>query len=319
MSTEVMEELDAPELKNDDVAVVEPETVDDAEQRRAEAVQKIKAILGDKPSTETPPTKQPGEDDETLPAEGDADAAGEVDRQLMDRAMEAGLSEDLAQRLSQSGLLEESLAAMDRKAIARAGDKPDKPTPAKATSTDESGGTSQAERSGSEGDDSPSGLSDIFEDELRERDAYTQKRIDQLEAQLGRFAKVRDDQFQKWFTTKVSSIGNAELFGGDHVSGDSDAAKNRQALCDGYESLCKASGVDPYDCNEGLLRRAYPAMFPNEVFKAAQRDTVKRLRDAQGKFLTPSNASGSPPANHRKTPEDTRREVVRKIRDVLNR
>jgi hypothetical protein len=69
-----------------------------------------------------------------------------------------------------------------------------------------------------------------------------------------------------------------------------------------------------------MLKRAYPAMFQTEVFKAAQRETVKRLRDAEGKFLEPTRRSGGMPKSEKQlSPEEARAQDLTKVEAILKR
>jgi hypothetical protein len=165
-----------------------------------------------------------------------------------------------------------------------------------------------------------------FDPRLVKRDAFLQKQIAELKAQVAELSSVastaksqRDDVFQRWFTEQVSAIDNAALFGNGAFAENSPEHKNRQALCDGYERLCVASGIDPYVHNAEMLRRAYPAMFPKEVFKAAQRDTVRRLRDAEGKFLHQARAGSPPAVERRPTEEESKAKLVKQVEGILKK
>jgi hypothetical protein len=168
---------------------------------------------------------------------------------------------------------------------------------------------------------------DQFDEVLVKRDAFYQKQIAELKNQVAALsqstesvAKQRDGQFQRWFVKEVVGLKNANLFGDGDVTEDGAQRTNRQSLCDGYERICIAHGVDPYDCNPEMFRRAYPAMFPTEVFKAAQRETVERLRNAEGKFVNPTRPSGSvPPVRKRKTQEEVDAEMLRKVEGILKK
>ena len=292
--------------------VMEP--VVNEEENRANLLKAVEKIL-------KPDTPKQADGDVVSAVEGaapvDAEAPAELSQSLKDRAKDAGIFEELAERLHAGGMLEEALASMDRKAIETAvsDEKPKeepKPTKVEAKVPDDSG---ESELDPEE-----------FDPRLVKRDAFLQKQIAELKAQVAELSSLsstataqRDDVFQRWFTDQVSVIDNAALFGKGSFEENSPEHKNRQALCDGYERLCVASGVDPYSHNIDLLKRAYPAMFPKEVFKAAQRETVKRLRDAEGKFVHQARA-GSPPVVEKKlTEEESRAKLVKQVEGILNK
>lgn len=291
-------------------------------------LKEVEKILGTDEKQQTPkkPAKQSGGDDVKAPAEGADQEPDELSQATKDRAAEAGLSDDLVERLHQGGLLEESLAAIDRKLIEQVGrEKPAKPNDLQQRPTKEP--PKEEGQSVPGENDAPTPLdAEKYEDDLVARDAFFQKRIEQLESQVAMmsqkadgFEKQSNDRFQQWFDKEVNGL-NAELFGDGDVAEDSNHHKNRQELCDGYERICQVHGVDPLECHVNLLQRTYPAMFSNEFFKAAQRDTVQRLRDAQGKFVNPSRpSSGGPPSQKRRTPEEANGELVKTVEGILNR
>ena len=301
------------------------ETQDDAEvvdeqynfdERDTDLDEKVGEILGEKPKKQTPS----GGDDSDTPAEGtEEDQPVELSQATRDRATAAGITDSLAEHLSQTGLLEETLAAFDRQLIenTRSQDKPPE-RPAEPTPPQD--------RRGGREEPPPPLSADSFDDELVKRDTYYQSRISDLEGQLSRlsnladnFERIRDDKFQEWFSQEVVGLENKELFGNGYVSKDSTQHKNQQTLCDNYERLCMASGVDPFGCHKEILDRAYPATFPKEVFKAAQRETFKRLKDAQGKFMSPTRPSGEPPKGKKLTPEQLDDKTVGDVQAILDK
>ena len=325
MSTDVQEDQAAETALDQDTDVIDEAAKDEAEaeKQNAATLKQVENILAGKPAEEK--TKQAGGDEESSAEGTEEKESDEAFQALADRAKDAGIPDDLAERLHQNGLLEESLAAMDRKAIEGAveaedsdeGEEPAKP-PKKAAKL----GTKEP------GEDEPVLDPELeWEDSLVARDAYLSNEIAELKAQVAQLsslssatARQRDDRFQDWFAEQATGLKNAELFGGEDAADGSPQHKNRQTLCNGYERLCVASGVDPYDCHVELLRRAYPAMFSKEVFKAAQRDTVRRLRDAEGKFIHPSRASGGVPSSKKRdTPEQANDALVKQVEGILNK
>jgi hypothetical protein len=324
MSTVVEEETMNLETEQDvDVVVDGLEEEGAVEKRRLETVKAVEKILGGKDEKQSADKTKHSDAVDDSRVEDDSETPDDLTQALKDRASAAGVSEALALRLHQSGLLDESLAAMDRNTIERATKTPKrepKETP-KAKAEPEI-----PERDGVE-DSIPSLDPDQFDDALVKRDAFFQKRIADLESRIAAMsqttesvAKQRDNQFQQWFAKEVDGLKNAELFGGEGFAQDGPHHKNRQSLCDGYERICIACGIDPYDCSPDMLRRAYPAMFPDEVFKAAQRDTVRRLRDAEGKFIKPTRSSGGlPSSTKRKTQEELDADLLAKVNGILKK
>ena len=60
------------------------------------------------------------------------------------------------------------------------------------------------------------------------------------------------------------------------------------------------------------------AMFPEEVFKQAQKQTVDRLRDAEGKFLSSSRSGGAPP-DKAQTEEECHSQLVSNVASYLKK
>jgi hypothetical protein len=65
-----------------------------------------------------------------------------------------------------------------------------------------------------------------------------------------------------------------------------------------------------------MVKRAHAAMYPQEVFKEKQRQTVDRLRDAQGKFLSSSSSKGGPPPKNA-TDEEVTEQLVSNVTSYL--
>ena len=310
-------------LDQEDAAIDTVDSEEEAEKRNAESLKAVEKILG---ITGTDEKKPSGVDDPNSHAEGtEVVKPDEFNQATKDRANAAGIPEELALRLHQSGLLDESLAAFDRRAIESAS-KDSKPKATEPPEAKAKAETKPTDRNGEEGVLPPLDP-DQFDEVLVKRDAFYQKQIAELKNQVAALsqstesvAKQRDDQFQRWFVKEVSGLKNTNLFGNGDAVEDGTQRTNRQTLCDGYERICIAHGVDPYDCNPEMLHRAYPAMFPKEVFKAAQRDTVERLRNAEGKFVNSTRSSGSvPSSSKRKTQEEVDAEMLRKVEGIMKK
>jgi hypothetical protein len=288
MTTESTESLAPDPDLEDDGFVVDEISEEEQEARRAELVAKVAKVVAE------PQKKQPGNDDRSA-AEGKVETPDELSQAMKDRATEAGIPEGLVPRLLENGLLEETLAAFDRKLIeqAKTGSKQD----------------GKPDEKGKAKPDSDGGEIGLDPDEFDER---LVKAFSALQAKIDGLAKSEGggDRFQKWFDGEVAKLKNEKLF--------SDA-KNRELLRDGYERICEVRGVKPDECHDDLLRRAYPAMFQDEVFKAAQRETVQRLRDAQGRFILPTKASGKPPGKRQLSEGERHDALISKVKTLLNR
>ncbi len=326
MSTDTTTEME------DDVTLVEAEAAEaeaakaeaEAEKRNADLLKTVGKILGTElTADEKKQEEHSGGDETNSPAEGAEKEPDDLSQALKDRASEAGISDDLALRLHQSGLLEEALAAWDRQAIdriARGSKKEEQKAPPPKKEEEKAAHN----REGGE-EELPPLDAELFDEELVKRDAFYREQISELREQVAKLTKategvsrLRANQFQQWFDRQVAGLKNAKLFGDGEIVAGSEHHKNRQTLCDGYERICEARGVDPYECHEDLLKRAYPAMFQEEVFKAAQREVVERLRDAQGRFVQPSKSAGNgPPLKKRQTPEEANDALVRKVEGIL--
>ncbi len=255
---------------------------------------------GAKPDEEKPSKAQKPKDEEP------ADLGDE----LQARAEGAGMSKDLAQRLHQTGQLEETLAAFDRRLIERF----------QSEETEEKEEPKRREKPPPTADqeDAPELDPDLYDEAIVKRDAHYKGRIDALEAQVAELLQREQGAFDKRFDRMVDGLGHEDLFGkGDSVPKDKQA--KRDILFRAYEAVCQAYGVDPTECNpQWGERAALAAMFPDAVFKQAQRQTVDRLRDAEGKFLSSSKPRGAPPAKEL-TEEESDAQLVSSVTAYLKK
>jgi len=284
------------EILDDDSTVVDDAAEVDAEKANADLLKKVAKIVDGKPAKK----ETPGGDDDSA-AEGEVKKPDGLIQELKDRATEAGIPEALAQRLHESGLLDEALAAFDRQAIERAekgttGTKPEtKPKSKPAEST--------AKRDGGE-------VADVYGRFLDDpEEPFDERLVAVVRSLKDEIASLKNGSVQKWLDTEAAKL-NPKLFGDE---------KNRKILREGYERICDARGVDPRDCNPDLLKRAYPAMFHDEVFKAAQRGIVNRLRGAEGRFIKPTRSSGAPPLRKGMTQEEADSKLMKEVDAILKR
>jgi hypothetical protein len=332
----------------DDATIVHDDVQEErAEQERQELIGDVEKLLGEQDgqqegtpkSPQAKPKQKTGEDDSKPSAEEDAEPKPDALSQATQaRATEAGLTEDLAQRLHQSGLLEESLAAMDRMVIERFAqrqpqqeDQPEVP-PRRQEQT-----SPQQDQTRSGGNDAPPPLDaekhdvpppldpEAYGEELVGREAAMQKQLAALRSQVAQLTQVAGDfvgqqvdqqaaQFDQWFDGRIAGLENEGLFGAGGLSSlkqDSPQHQNRMTLYKAYVGMCEANGIDPHNCRADLVERAFPAMFPQDVFKQAQREVVDRLRNAQGQFISPLRPSGGgPPAKSEQMTEDERHDAL---------
>jgi hypothetical protein len=294
----------------EDDAVVVSDAVDEEanDNKLVEDVTKLLEEPGEVPEEkpgEDEPEEQPGE----VPEEG-------LDTEVQARAEAAGISRELAEKLNQTGHLEETITAIDKNLIERFSTKPEKVSKVE----------DQKQTVERPFDDPPKSLKPLkdyvdadgehsYDDVLIERDEYHQSRIDSLEAQLTEFAQSRESDFDKRFDHMVDELGYDDVFGaGTSVSEDNQA--KRDTLFKAYQAICQAYDVNPNEANPQFGKRALAAMFPDEVVRQSQKKTVDRLRDAEGKFLTSSKPKGTPPQKDM-TEDESYDHLVSKVTSYL--
>ncbi len=305
------EENEAVTEPEDDAVVVNDDPVVAEEKAHDELVADVTKLIEPEqgePKQEEASAGETGEDEEKKEPSKD-DEPGELSQGLLARAESAGISTELAERLNQSGQLEETLSAFDRRMIDyvqtkdKKTDSEDKPKSEERREQEPPPKVDQADVSALNPED--------YDEEIVKRDAYHQQRIDALEARISELFGQQQSAFDKRFDSVIDGLGHDDLFGkGDSPSEDKQA--NRDTLFKAYNAVCLAYDVDPTDCKPEWVQRALGAMFPKEVFKQAQRQAVDRLRDAQGKFLSKPGSSGGPPAKQA-TAEEAHEQLVSKV------
>lgn len=305
---------------NEEVVVDNATEKVDRAKANADLLAKVgKIIIGDAKPSESQPKHSDKDDKDSLVEDVEVEKPVDLDQAIKDRALAAGISGELAERLHQSGLLEESLAAMDRHAIGRQAEKSVEeklPQPNKAEKKAKA-------QDVADGEDVPPLDETEFDDALVKRDRFLQQRIEWLESQIANMQQRGDSVVDHWLDGSLAEIGNDDLFGKGPITSlpkDGAHAQNRVKLRDGYQKICEAYGVSPEDCSVQFLKRAYSAVFYDQVFKAAQRDTVRKLRDAEGKFINPARStSDGLPSMKRQTPADRHNELLKKVSDICSR
>lgn len=286
------------------------------------------------------PEQSPPEQGEGVKAEGESEepSSDVLSEELWSRAQAAGFSKDLAERLQSAGQLEETLAAFDRALIDWRG-KAETPetSPEPAASAEKAASAEPVAESRPTADvpdekDLPPLDPEIYDEALVQRDAYYQRRLKALEARIDELVQEREVEFDRRFDRMIDGLGYPELFGviygADGTSGSSpvglgreipkDKQANRDTLFRAYMAICDAYNADPMECDPRWAKRAVAAMFPDVVFKQAQRQTVERLRDAQGKFLSSAKPRGAPPARQL-TEEEANERLVADVAAYLRK
>lgn len=303
------EETTAVTEPEDDATVVHDEAPE--EKAHDQLVSNVTKMLDDtekqpdRGSEETEQTEeQPaGETGEGAKEKPSKDEPEDLSQELQTRAEGASISKELAQRLHQSGQLEETLAAFDRRMIEHVQAK------SKDETKDEPKGERE-EKPPPKDQDVPALDPDVYDKdlwdedahkELTNRDAYHQQRIDALHAQVQELIGQREGAFDEWFDGALTDLG--------FDTADNDKC---QAVFKAYGAICDAFGKNPNAGDKAMVERAYVAMFPEEVFKQAQRQAVDRLRDAQGKFLSSSRSKGGPPPKDA-TDEEVHEQLVSNV------
>jgi hypothetical protein len=228
-------------------------------------VDKGAQMLNETPG-ETPET--PGKPEEPAPDKGEKVAA-KWEPDVETRLKGAGISDELAQRLKESGHLDETLAAFDRRMIEYVQSKQE--TPAK-------------DDKGRDKDPSPEDVPEldpeVYDEVIVARDAAQTKRIEALESLVEKLVGEQGDTFDQWFDGVLEELGCN--------TSDNDKC---QAVFKAYGAVCEAFGASPTSRDKGIVKRAYAAMYPQDVFKKQ----VARMRDSEGKFVTSPASRGGPP------------------------
>ena len=286
-----MPEEETKEPLVDEATIVHDDPVTAEEKADEEITAKVAAMLNpeDTPDTES---EKPAEQAEAAEGEDETEVV-EIDKQLLSRANVAGLSEDLTQRLHQTGQLEETLAAFDRGLIERFQKEE---TPKEEVKPKEAPPPKDQEV--------PALDPETYDEAIVKRDAYQTQRIDSLEQQLQDLIRERESGFDEWMDGTLRELGV-----------DTKDEEKCQAVFRAYGAMCDAFGAQPYARDKGMVERAHAAMYPQDVFKQKQKQTVDRLRDAQGKFLSKSPAKAPP--KKQMTPEESDNELLANVTNYL--
>ena len=124
----------------------------------------------------------------------------------------------------------------------------------------------------------------MYDEDLVKRDAYQQKRMDALESRIEELLDQQQGGFDEWFDGTLTDLGC-----------DASDDDKCQSIFKAYGAMCDAFGTSANARDKAMVKRAHAAMYPQDVFKQKQQQTVDRLRDAQGQFLSSSKSKGGPP------------------------
>ena len=281
MSEELATVEAKPEAKPpvDDAIVVHDELTE--EQGNEQLVAKVTKLLEDKPGdsdTREEPEK-PGKPETPAP-EAEVEAVGEMSSALQARVKDAGLPEEFAQQLHESGQLEQALSAIDRRLIDYVQSKEPKEGEKEPSSKDK-----------------PVLDPDEYPEDLVAHATAQEQRIAALESMIEELKGGQRSGFDQWFDGAIEKLG----------VNPSDNEKC-QTVFKAYEAVCAAFGTDPNARNTDMVQRAYAAMYPNDVFKKQ----IARLRDTEGKFVSSPASRGGPPPKDA-TPEEVESALVSRV------
>ena len=282
------------------------ELVDNVAKMLDRPVEKNEPPKAEEPEVTEPPADETNETEE----QGEEPVEVTLTDDLKTRAQRAGLSEELAQRLHQSGSLEEALAAFDKRLLEQ------------FQSQTEKGEKPKQEPVSETPPEKPPELDpEVYDEELIKRDAYHQQRIDALEAQLAQIERERASAFDEWFDHAIDELGRDDLFGqGTSIAEEKQA--NRDKVFKAYQLACALDDIDIANRDRVQLQRAFDVTFIDDlkqrISKETQQQTVQRLRDSEGKFLPKSTPRGAPPAKGA-TEEEIHDELVSNVTAYLKK
>ena len=326
-------------VETPDISTIEPEddavvVTDEARAKnREELVKKVQKVLARPPKEKKgkakAPKQQAGSDEKAAAEEvADTDKPEELSQAVKDRAKEAGISEELAGRLHQSGLLDESLAAFDRLVIERFTASQAEPETTPEPKRDEQKPPPAVKDQARHGAELEPLDADEYGEELAKRDRIMRGQIAELTAQVQQLTQHAGNtqdrataDFEDWFEAEVAGLGNEELFGSGSIESlpqQSPLRQNRETLMRAYLGVCQGFRMDPMKRHKQAVERALNAMFSKDIVKQAQRKTVDRLRSAEGQFVSPARSGGEmPEARKAQTPEERRAALVADVASYL--
>ena|GEM_PF-5110662 len=234
-----------------------------------------------------------------------------LDAATLAHAQSIGLDEATATQFHKAGLLEETLAAADRRVL-----------------TGNTGQRRPEDRAGQnvapEGAPPPLDPEE-YPEELVARDRFMQNTIASLQQQLQQvggiaqgFQAQREKAREEWLDSQFDKLGQPEVFGKGPmraIKPDSPEAKARMVLVQAYHRLTG----DAFANDEAGFQRGHRALFHDEIKRAEQKKVADKLRDAAGQFVSPSKGGKSPDPPPAKTEEEAEANMMADVDKVLAR
>jgi hypothetical protein len=220
----------------------------------------------------------------------------ELSQEEINLAKMSGISESLAVQLHKKGLLEETIASLDLKALSteesetKPKEKSDKP----------------AEKSGE--DNAPELDPELFDETLVKTVTALRDEINALKTQIAGI-NSKTSQIGLWLSEKSKDIDKF----------DSEEIKK---LENGYSRLCNRYGIDPEGKDSAMLNRAYRILFPDKVKIKDQSAKLAELKKAEGKLINPTKtSSGNVPGktDTSKTADELDAELKAKVEEYLKK
>jgi hypothetical protein len=133
----------------------------------------------------------------------------------------------------------------------------------------------------------------------------------------------RQEEFDAFMDGAVLGLGDEDLGTGPmlQLPPDSDARKHRASVAEAYWGLCLASGIDPLSHDGEMVKRAYHAVFHDKLKTASQRKLQEQLRDAKGRYISPSRPSSgkAPPKPQADDDDEMPAEAMARIKEIVRR
>ena len=281
----------------DDAAIVHDDPVAVEEQEDSALAKKVAKLLD--PETPDEKSEEPGQEPEATADEGEGEKEVEIDEKLQSRAKQAGLTDEVAKQLHESGQLKEVLTAFNRKMVEYVQSKEE---PAKEE------GKREETPPPKDQEEVPALDPDVYDEAIVKRDQYQTnliseqaKRLEALESQFQQYREEQEGTFDGWMDGVIADLG-----------GNVNDADKCQETWKFYQSLCLFNGANPYSQNRDLAEQAFEATHPEVKAKK----TVDRLRDAEGKFLSSQPSKQAPPAK-RPTDDEVHEDLVAKVAGYL--
>lgn len=281
---------------------------------------------------------------------------GEIPSDLQARAQSAGFTPEQIARFQESGHLEEMLTAFDQRLLQQFAkpqqqqgfqqpqwEQPQQPQPQQPQPfpTQQFPGQQQQQPgtySPQQQAQVPTPLdADVHGSDLVARDMWHQQRVDALSQQLsqlgqqldqayGMIAQRESEDYAQWFDDAIDAMEIPELFGKGRLEDqppNSAFAMNRLQASNAYtqmQMLLSQMGQRVGRFDKSVLKRAAYAQFASEIERAKGAKIGGMLRDASGRFVSPSPGSGQVPrAPMEQTEDEIDAGILRDFKQKHNR